>query len=375
MSDTAARGSIVDDGVVQFHQSCAPKVAAAAANLATVKATLDLIRRQPGASSLLGQMHPEWGSGASIAPGQFLAQVLPFHSHYKRESLRSGARYAYKTMVPTELVIGESWRWLPSDISTQDQNDVIAKANIDFAGSTAENIQRECADYVYVRPIGVVVAAEGKNRVALFRQRGISHIPAIVADEGYFPAERLKIYATRDAVLAVLDDRFVESMQVAAVAMPLLEAYGVVVEREWPVAYPNLKRVMAALALGDCCDTFPAVDLARLSEDEQFDSTPFNVPLIDIGSVIIPGWGYWKKLLLLLLCLLCGTVATSRWSEVQGLFLLAMGGTGALLFAPFLSVWKCRGADLREGIRQHQKYQWRSESARSPNTGGIPTWR
>lgn len=187
---------------------------------------------------------------------EFMRTCLPFLTRSDGPSVRM--------LVPTSQVAGKSWRWKPERVKDEDRETLIAYLTDD---ARADHRDPDHAGYIAWPALGLVVAVEGKNRVALLQLRGIGWIPADVDLVIYPEADRLARYEVivggRIEFWAVLDGRYVERIPLHAAGSDVLTAYGVPLPAPWPDRFPRPHEVLALLERkGD----FQA-DLAPLQQD------------------------------------------------------------------------------------------------------------
>lgn len=347
--------------------TCSPEVAAAAVGLVSIKDEFDSLGRYAAGSAIVGQVFPDWRGYRSLGPHCFASQVLPFYWYAR--SMRSpgvgGGRY--KALVPTSAVIGDSWRWWPDNLDDAEQLRVVDKAFAAFEASTPAHAQTECAQYCHVRPLGIVLAHEGKNRVALFKARALPHIPALVSDEDYPAPERMQIFELPGACLAVLDGRFVERVHAIHLVRGLMEAYGVSIERRWPSEFADHRQVLADLddpSMRNSHEPY-AVDMDKLKLDEACRETEVEATLLDIEAVRLPAIRTFLQAGAALATLLLGIKLTAaRWPELQILIALAAGALAMLMVVPLLPLVRCKVRHLKDRGRMHHFFQVRQRRTR-----------
>lgn len=342
--------------------TCSPAVARAAVGLVAIKDEMDVLGRSAAGSAIVGQIFPEWRSYRSIDPHSFAARIIPFYwyARSKRPSESFTARYL--ALVPTPTVVGDSWRWSPAHLKHEEQEKVIEKAFSAFAASSPERVDSECAQYTHIRPLGIVLAHEGKNRVALFKERQLTHIPAVVWDEEYVEPERLRVFELAGACLAVLDGRFVERVVALHLVRGLVEAYGVEVESRWPEDFAELKQVLDDL--DDSSRKFHylpyATDMDKLNLDAACLNTEVEATLLDIDAVRLPPLQVFLYAGIALVVLLLGvTMCAGRWPNLQLLLATVGGGLGMLVTVPILPFVRCKVRHLKNSERMRQFFDLR----------------
>lgn len=188
----------------------------AVAALCDLKLDLDRYGRD-----FIGQPFLDDWIGASNSCAYFgdclLRVVLPFMD-WEDES----SSY-FKAYVNPRHVLGASIKGLPEHIEPGQVDERIARYAGDF-GST------DNACYIWVKPLGIFWAHEGKHRVAFMRAHNQPAIAAWVREAGYPSADRLALVRPtdeRDEWLTLLDGRYLQVLRRPRVARLLLEAYGV----------------------------------------------------------------------------------------------------------------------------------------------------
>lgn len=260
------------------------------------KVRLDEIGRMYGGRLVTSQVARDEQS-YSTDPFGFAYEFLPFfrtHRHGPDDS--SPPRY--KALVPTTLVMGESWSWRPATRTQEDIDNVVRITFEAFANSDTKSPHRDCAQYTFVKPLGVFLAYEGKNRVALFNHLGHPHIPAVVTETGYPDANRIRLFLLRDVCLAVLDNRHVQRVTAPYLVKGLLEAYGVSIEKKWPDEYPSLWRVLDEF---DRLRHTPRyfgeqADLHDVTDVERAEEAWVPACLMDLDDLRMPEWKTYAKL-------------------------------------------------------------------------------
>lgn len=289
--------------------------------------------------------------GNTIEPFTFAFSTLPFFELHRRET-RSGGRH-YKALVPTDMVIGESWKWEPKHLSEEEQDTVLRLSFAAFSRSRVDATDRDCPNYAFIKPLGMVLAFEGKNRVALFRQRRLPYIPALVSDEDYPRPERIRIYMLPNACLAVLDNRYVERVRAFPLVERLLRAYGVAINDTWPTDFPDIDRVLAGFTDIRFQDRFfgTKVDLQELKADEDTDSTEVTVSLLDVANIRTPSLKFNLWCIGTVLMLTTGVNLTGQWPDVRALLAFGLGVVSMLLLVQLLPLFQCEVRNLKEQSR------------------------
>lgn len=204
------------------------------------KHLIDDLSYRKGAKIVAGEMaNDSYGPKCGLG---FFIKTFPFIS--QNSDVPQGEEFF--ALVPTRQVIGMSYRWTPSSVTDKD---VLLKHLQTLHLKDAKHI--EIAEYFWIKPLGLFLASEGKNRVAFFRAMGCEHIPAKVITCEYPAARRLVMYRVtllgNKEWLIVRDNRLAELLEHVRCSYPVLSQYGVVESDVWPEDYPPV-----ALVLEDC---------------------------------------------------------------------------------------------------------------------------
>ena len=348
--------------------TCSPVVARAAVGLVAIKDEMDALGRSAAGSAIVGQIFPDWRGHRTLDPHSFAAQVIPFYWYARSKQSSDSFTPRYLALVPTSIVVGESWRWSPAHLNDREQEKVIEKTFNAFSSSSPERVDSECAQYTHIRPLGIVLAHEGKNRVALFKERQLTHIPAMVWDEGYLAPERLRIFELAGTCLAVLDGRLVERVVALHLVRELMEAYGVEVERRWPEDFAELKQVLEDL--DDSSTKFHylpyATDMDKLRLDAACLNTEVEATLLDIDAVRLPPLKTFLHAGIALVVLLLSVgMCAGRWPNLQLLLATAAGALGMLVTVPVLPFVRCKVRHLKDSERMRQFFDLRHHRTRT----------
>ena len=150
----------------------------------------------------------------------FLSRVVPF---LKSES--DSPDKPYEAMVDCRYVLGASIKGRPKHIKAEDVPIKIAKYSRHHPDDSLSR-----AEYRWYRPLGILVAHEGKHRVAFMRTHGYLPIAARVTPVGYPAPERLKLVEVTGnyrQLFAMLDNRYLQLLERPDVTRWYLNAYGV----------------------------------------------------------------------------------------------------------------------------------------------------
>jgi hypothetical protein len=356
----------------KLNVACSPAVARAAVGLVAVKDEMDTLGRSAAGSTIVGQIFPDWRGYRTLDPHSFAAQVIPFYWYARSKRSSDSFTPRYLALVPTSMVVGDSWRWSPIHLNDREQEKVVEKAFSAFASSSLERVDSECAQYTHVRPLGLILAHEGKNRVALFKERQLPHIPAMVWDEEYVSPERLRIFELAGACLAVLDGRFVERVVALHLVRELMETYGVEVERRWPEDFAELKQVLNDLDESSTKFHYLpyATDMDKLRLDTASLNTEVEATLLDIDAVQFPPLKTFLFAAIVLVVLLLGVgICAGRWPNLQMFLATAAGALGMLVTVPVLPLVRCKVRHLKDNERMRQFFEVRHH--RTPTPRGV----
>ncbi|MBJ9594139.1 hypothetical protein [Burkholderia seminalis] len=204
---------------------------------------------------------------------------------------------AFSGLVPVSQTIGASWRWTTSIVPENERQALLASLQ-DPARATPDDCDR--AEFIWIKPLGLFLAHEGKNRVGFFRDMGVKWIPALVAPYDYPAAERLAIYAvtlyaTNQAkqvvYWAVLDGKFLEPVDHPDWALAVLRAYGVRIHQRWPDHFPRADvaaKAIAARRVNPISSRPRPLDLELTAEKDAYESEMIPCSILDLDSVKIP---------------------------------------------------------------------------------------
>jgi hypothetical protein len=353
--------------VLDVAQFCSPGVVSAAVGVVSIKAEFDVLSRSSAGSAIHRQVFQDGNGYGSIGPHCFAAHVLPFYRYARSMHSAECGRARYKALVPTASVVGDSWRWWPRHLDDAEQLRVVDKVFSAFEVSTPEHPEIDCAQYCFVRPLGIFLAHEGKNRVALFRSRGLTHIPAVVSEDDYPEANRVRVFELSGACLAVLDGRHVEHVRAIHLVRELMEAYGVVIEKIWAPEFADLHCVLTELEDLSSKNSFEpfAADMDKLKLDKDCEEAEVEVTLLDIEAIRLPGYRTFLNAGVALVALLAGVQLTAgRWPDLQLILATASGAVGALLVLPLLPLVRCKVKDLKDGDKMGHFFNIRQSRER-----------
>ncbi|MFA8361781.1 hypothetical protein ACEPT7_28320 [Burkholderia ubonensis] len=267
--------------------------------LVDAKYDVDEIARHGAAGRRLTTPFHDGGYGPRHGTG-FFRTVLPF-------SNLEPCGDAFSALVPVSQTIGASWRWMTSSVPESERPALLTSLQ-DPARATSEDHER--AEFIWIKPLGLFLAHEGKNRVGFFREMNAQWIPAHVAPYDYPAADRLAIYVVKHAhqtvYWAMLDGQLLEPINHPDWALPVLRAYGVQEHHRWPHDFPAVDVVTAALTarLVNPVSGRPApLDLELVREKEEYESEEIQCSLLDIDGFEIP-WHFLGAMA----CIIIGAV-------------------------------------------------------------------
>lgn len=339
--------------IPELHVMCSEEVRAAAAMLVNAKHELDRLSQSAAGALIVAQAYPHDHPGQTISPFDFACSMFPFFK-YCRPTVKAGKRY--KALVPTRMVIGESWRWRPEHLHDTDRAKAVKITHDAFSASSPAHAKAECPQYFFIAPLGILVAHEAKNRVALFRELAIPHIPALVSDEYYPAADRIRLFSLQNVDLAVLDGHIVERVQSLRLSANLLHAYGIAIESKWPGEFPELARVISELDRPRYGEIFhsPVADLHQLNIDEQAENIEVKATLCDVEAVNLPKLTAWLQLVVAVPVLMLALEFCKPWPDIKMALAALLGAVLMLLSIPALPLARCKVRDLRDPVRRTQ---------------------
>jgi hypothetical protein len=164
--------------------------------------------------------------GQAPDPYDFARSILPFW-HWTDPSF--GLHCA---LIPLGQTIGHSWKWHPRDAKTiASRGDIEAFRAFLLHPERSAGQEYSRAQAGWIRPLGLFVMHEGKNRVAFLAAQGESWMPAQVTEFSYPPAADLTIYEVDEAgnsvFVCVKQNRYAVMLANPAWTLPILESYGV----------------------------------------------------------------------------------------------------------------------------------------------------
>lgn len=291
-----------------------------------------------------------------LDPMSFLGRILPFSLTCERTD-DGNPHYQY-ALVPTANTLGCSWRWRGKHLEPEKAEQML-KQLTDFDALTREEIDQ--AIYCWIKPLGIIAPSEGKNRVDFLRERGVTSIPAKIFEWTYPQPERIVLYTVKEsafeATWAVLDDRWVESVEHPSWTVPLMAAYGVEL-KVWPDAFPRPEYIQRAFfqpsgvtsPLGHPdWGTAAVVDLDTINAIHSFQEEAVITTVFELKETRIDHRVWQLAIAVALTAGIAVAALPESWVEIRVLAAMAFGAAvmgGALPYlAPFV---KTRRKALRK---------------------------
>lgn len=204
----------------------------------------------------------------------FFSKVFPFV--FKWKSIKQWS----SMQVPTDMTIGCSWRWRTEHLE----------------GSVEKWIDRfkfDRAKFGWIKPLGLVIPHEGKNRVDYHREKNVEYITADISEYSYPEPSRLFLCEIsingRTEYWIILDSRWVERIRHADWILPVLQAYGVRFI-SWPESFPEIQSVDKAFDNPTGHPEFLSgkiIDIQSVQEKNFREEELTNCSLLDIEGVQI----------------------------------------------------------------------------------------
>ncbi|MGF6637291.1 hypothetical protein [Paraburkholderia sp. MM6662-R1] len=303
--------------------------------LVDAKYLVDALAHERAGQRLTGAFHD--GPRGPRHGGEIFRAILPF----------AGIEHdgeAFSALVPTAQTIGASWRWHTGSVSENEREDLLAFFQ---SPERATPRARERAEYFWIKPLGLFLADEGKNRVGFLRDMKVDWIPARVFPCGYVAPERLTLYRLgpleRPSWWAVLDGTWLEPLMHPAWALPILRAYGVRETSDWPTAFPSIQVTRAALRerSPDQVSSFmPALNLQLVLEKHAYQNEVISSSLFGIDGITVQ----WRFVVGMMVCSIAAVVligaVPSTWDSFRIAASMAAGAGIGPMLASMLSIWK-----------------------------------
>jgi len=303
--------------------------------LVDAKYLVDALARERTGRRLTGAFHD--GSMGPREGSEIFRAVLPF-----AEIEHDGEEFS--ALVPTAQTIGASWKWHTDSVKEHDREDLLAFLQ---SPERAMPRARERAEYIWIKPLGLFLAHEGKNRVGFLRDMNVDWIPARVSPCSYVAPERLTLYKVgprdRTSWWAVLDGTWLEPLAHPVWALPVLRAYGVPETLDWPAAFPSIELTTAALRErrpDPAFSTLPALNLPLVFEKSAYQDQIISCSLFDIEKMSIPrNFGIGVVVCSFAAVVLIGMLPSS-WETLRIVAgIVAGAGIGAMLTC-MLRIWR-----------------------------------
>ena len=227
--------------------------------LAETKYKIDMLGKA-GWGDLTANLHGLEVSGEWDGPDDaltFFSKIFPF------AILPAETEPLGTFRVPTERVIGRSWRWWPEHLNANSETKLVEHLEGPLAA--------ESTSWYFVPALGVLLAAQGQSRVNYCRQRHIPFITARISNLSYPPADRFRLYhvtkGTSRQSWIVYNDRYLQPVQWPRITLPALTLYGVH-SSSWPLTFPPVDRIFDELHNPKPAEDFvaPCVDLMAVKE-------------------------------------------------------------------------------------------------------------
>ncbi|MEW6343046.1 MAG: hypothetical protein AB1704_20485 [Pseudomonadota bacterium] len=303
--------------------------------LVDAKYLVDALAHKRVGRRLTGAFHD--GSRGPKEGSEIFCAILPF-----ADIERDGEEFS--ALVPTAQTIGASWKWQTDSVKEHDREDLLA-----LLQSPERAMPRawERAEYFWIKPLGLFLAHEGKNRVGFLRDMNVDWIPARVFPCNYVAPELLTLYKVglreRTCWWAVLDGTWLEPLAHPGWALPVLRAYGVHETSDWPAAFPSIELTTAALRErrpDPAFSTLPALNLPLVLEKSAYQNEVISCSLFDIDEMPVPrNFGIGMVVCSFAAVVLIGTLP-STWETLRIVAgMVAGAGIGAMLTC-MLRIWK-----------------------------------
>ena len=342
-----------------------PELALAAERFVDTKADIDLFNRTAAGRALMNETLREELGYQTTDPYGYVYSILPFFQFQRRDRAERKSR---KAMVPPKITIGQSWRWTPAYRSQEQKDEIVRRAFDAFQHSTDDKAAYECADYAYISKLGIVLAHEGKNRVALFRELDLN-IPAVVHEEDYPDAARIRLFKLAEGDFAVLDDKYVERVRSLDIATEILGPYGVSIEEKWPTSYPEIARIVNAMKNRHLSRDLQhrTLDMTPVHQTQKADETIVKARLTEMDTPLRPTKDFFLFTIIAGFVLAIVGSQSGMWPVFQGIIatlLLLDIGIVYLFTAPIFSCQVQKLIDERRfevryrilsGIREQEK--------------------
>ena len=151
-------------------------------------------------------------------PHTFLSKIVPFLSLSREKSP------TYPAYVSPSRVISTSINGYPDDVPEDEVEQRIQKYSTCFSHDNASS-------YMYFKPLGFIVAHEGKRRVAFMRKHQQPKLAVNISEYDYPDPEQIQLVFRETAhetqYWAVLDDKIVQKVMFPRLTDRIMRNYGV----------------------------------------------------------------------------------------------------------------------------------------------------
>jgi hypothetical protein len=301
--------------------------------LADTKYQIDMLGKT-GWGELTANLHGLEASGEWDGPDDaltFFSKIFPF-AMLPAETEPLGI-----FRVPTERVIGRSWRWWPDHLSATSETKLLEHLEGPHAA--------ESTSWYFLPALGVLLAAQGQSRVNYCRQRHIPFITARVSNLNYPPADRFRLYhvtkgQTRQSWV-VLNDRYLQPVLWPRITLPALTTYGVH-SGSWPLTFPPTDRIFSELYNPVPAEDFvaPCIDLLAVNEAIKAEALaakwaqkPVKMALSDMDITNIWPVSLTLSFFFILSLVIAGVTAGEGWAGCISLLVCGMAGSLLLFLA------------------------------------------
>lgn len=146
----------------------------------------------------------------------FLRHIVPFLDWDEQKN------NPFKALVNPLTVLGACIKGFPRHIKSDKVEEAVRRYS-------QEPGSRDDVLYIWYRPLGILVAHEGKHRVAFMREHQQPAIAAWIEEASYPCHERLKLIIPtgEDYWLALLDNRYLQVIERPCTTRAYMRAYGV----------------------------------------------------------------------------------------------------------------------------------------------------
>lgn len=301
--------------------------------LADTKYQIDMLGKT-GWGELTANLHGLEASGEWDGPDDaltFFSKIFPF-AMLPAETEPLGI-----FRVPTERVIGRSWRWWPDHLSATSETKLVEHLEGPHAA--------ESTSWYFLPALGVLLAAQGQSRVNYCRQRHIPFITARVSHLNYPPADRFRLYhvtkgQTRQSWV-VLNERYLQPIVWPRITLPALTTYGVH-SGSWPLTFPPTDRIFDELYHPEPAEDFvaPCIDLVAVKEAMKAEALaakwaqkPVKMALSDMDITNIWPVSLTLSFFFILSLVIAGVTAGEGWAGCISLLVCGMAGSLLLFLA------------------------------------------